>query len=72
MGVTIMDKKHFIWMAQIISQIDDLQTRRDVAQKFAFTLSWYSPRFDRDKFLSAALHLSNQPNTTDVDSSEEE
>lgn len=48
-----MTKKHFSMIAQVVSAIDNMDTRSEVALNFASEFQKENPRFDIQKFLKA-------------------
>ena len=48
-----MTKKHFVMVAQVVSAIDCINTRREVALNFASEFQKENPRFDIERFVKA-------------------
>ena len=48
-----MTRKHFKMVAQVVSAIDNMDTRREVALNFASEFQKENPRFDIEKFIKA-------------------
>ncbi len=48
-----MTRKHFKMVAQVVSAIDNSDTRSEVALNFASEFQKENPRFDIQKFLKA-------------------
>ena len=48
-----MTKKHFEFVAKLISQVNDIQNRNNLAATAANTFESENPLFDRDRFLEA-------------------
>ena len=48
-----MTRKHFKMVAQIVSNIDCMDTRKEVALNFASEFQKENPRFDIEKFIKA-------------------
>ena len=48
-----MTRKHFVMIAQVVSAIDNIDTRREVALNFASEFQKENPRFDIEKFIKA-------------------
>ena len=48
-----MTKKHFVMVARIVSAIEDMGTRREVALNFAHSFQEENPRFDIVRFVKA-------------------
>ena len=48
-----MTKKHFQMVAQVVSAIDNGDTRSEVALNFASEFQKENPRFDINRFLKA-------------------
>ena len=48
-----MTKKHFVMVAHVVSNIDDIDTRREVALNFASEFQKENPRFDIERFVKA-------------------
>jgi len=48
-----MTKKHFQLVARIVSAIDDVDTRKEVALNFAHSFQEENPRFDIFRFIKA-------------------
>lgn len=48
-----MTKKHFVMVAQVVSAIDCINTRREVALNFASEFQKENPRFDITRFIKA-------------------
>lgn len=52
-----MTKKHFQMVANVISAIDDINTRRETALNFASEFQKENPRFDIQRFIKACNAL---------------
>lgn len=50
-----LEHRHFAFIAQTISAIDDKPTRRRMAQHFADACRHTNPRFDEGRFLRACV-----------------
>lgn len=48
-----MTKKHFVMIANVVSAIDDVDTRKEVALNFASEFQKENPRFDIVRFIKA-------------------
>ena len=48
-----MTKKHFVMIANVVSAIDDVDTRKEVALNFASEFQKDNPRFDIVRFIKA-------------------
>jgi len=48
-----MTKKHFEFVAQLISQVKDIENRNELAMEANARFSFDNPRFDEQKFFSA-------------------
>lgn len=48
-----MTRKHFKMVAQVVSAIDCMDTRKEVALNFASEFQKENPRFDIEKFVKA-------------------
>jgi len=48
-----MTKKHFVMIAQVVSAIDNVDTRKEVALNFASEFQKENPRFDIVRFIKA-------------------
>jgi hypothetical protein len=48
-----MTRKHFEMIANVVSAIDDMDTRKEVALNFAHSLREENPRFDIFRFIKA-------------------
>ena len=52
-----MTRKHFIMIANVVSAIDDMDTRREVALNFSSEFQKENIRFDIQRFLKACNAL---------------
>jgi len=48
-----MTKKHFVMIANVVSAIDNTDTRKEVALNFASEFQKENPRFDIVRFIKA-------------------
>ena len=48
-----MTRKHFVMIAQVVSAIDCVDTRKEVALNFASQFTKENPRFDIERFVKA-------------------
>ena len=48
-----MTRKHFKMVAQVVSAIDCINTRKEVALNFANEFTKENPRFDIERFIKA-------------------
>jgi len=48
-----MTKKHFVMIANVVSAIDNADTRKEVALNFASEFQKENPRFDIVRFIKA-------------------
>ena len=48
-----MTRKHFVMIANVVSTIDDMDTRKEVALNFASEFQKENPRFDITRFIKA-------------------
>lgn len=48
-----MTKKHFVMIANVVSSIDDIDTRKEIALNFASEFQKENPRFDIVRFIKA-------------------
>ena len=48
-----MTRKHFVMIAQVVSAIDCINTRKEVALNFSSKLTKENPRFDIERFIKA-------------------
>ena len=48
-----MTRKHFEMIANVVSSIDDIDTRKEVALNFASEFQKENPRFDIFRFIKA-------------------
>lgn len=54
MGTPLFEHRHFTKIAAIIAEIEDESQRDEMANHFAFALRSTNPKFDYDRFESAA------------------
>ena len=52
-----MTRKHFVMVANVVSSIDDMSTRREVALNFASEFRKENARFDMERFMKACNAL---------------
>lgn len=52
-----MTRKHFVMIAQVVSAIDNMDTRREVALNFSSEFQKENPRFDIERFMKACNAL---------------
>jgi len=48
-----MTRKHFVLIAKTVAIIQDMNTRKEVADQWVLVLTGENPRFDPDRFLEA-------------------
>lgn len=54
MGQPLFEHRHFTKIAAIIAEIEDETQRDEIANHFAFALRSTNPKFDYDRFETAA------------------